>query len=253
MLFNIQRALLPLRLADRRAAGGGRGGGRCLQRRDGPPGRPGRCPSPAVDRPLRLGRAPGGHEHHPIQRWTFAGALVLVEIAGGCIDTAMNAEATHRLIGNPAALVRFHALFNCGALVGAAVAGIVIHAGVSWRWIWPAIAVHAALASLGIWSWLTDRRHAHGSKPDRRRPHPGAVHPLRRLHGRRVCWCCWPSSPWPRSPRGASTPGASCSCATTWLAASCWAPAPTWWGRPWPPPPGQPGGPCSVACRLAGP
>jgi MFS family permease len=88
------------------------------------------------------------------QRWTFAGALVLVEIAGGSIDTAMNAEASHRLVGNPAGLVRFHALFNVGALVGAAVAGLIIHAGVSWRWVWPAIAVFALV--VGLWALLTD-------------------------------------------------------------------------------------------------
>jgi MFS family permease len=66
------------------------------------------------------------------QRWAFVGALVLVEAAGGSIDTAMNAEASHRLMGNPAGLVRFHALFNVGAIVGAAGAGVVLHAGVSW-------------------------------------------------------------------------------------------------------------------------
>ena len=34
-------------------------------------------------------------------RWSFAAVLVLVEIAGGSIDTAMNAEASHRLVDNP--------------------------------------------------------------------------------------------------------------------------------------------------------
>ena len=48
------------------------------------------------------------------QRWAFVAALVAVMIAGGSIDTAMNAEASHRLMGNPAGLVRFHALFNIG-------------------------------------------------------------------------------------------------------------------------------------------
>ena len=88
------------------------------------------------------------------QWWSFAGALILVEIAGGSIDTAMNAEASHRLIGNPAALVRFHALFNLGALCGAASAAIVINAGLSFRWIWPGIAL-VALA-LAVWSKTSD-------------------------------------------------------------------------------------------------
>jgi MFS family permease len=91
-------------------------------------------------------------------RWTFVGALVLVEIAGGSIDTAMNAEASHRLIGHPAALVRFHALFNGGALLGAALAGLLLHAGVSWRWIWPGVAVVAA--AVGLWAATTDRAMA---------------------------------------------------------------------------------------------
>jgi hypothetical protein len=48
--------------------------------------------------------------------------LVLVEVAGGSIDTAMNAEASHRLMSSPKSLVRLHALFNTGALSGAAIA-----------------------------------------------------------------------------------------------------------------------------------
>ena len=55
-------------------------------------------------------------------RWEFAVVLVPLEVAGGSIDTAMNAEASHRLINHPSSLVRLHALFNGGALFGAAVA-----------------------------------------------------------------------------------------------------------------------------------
>ena len=75
-------------------------------------------------------------------------------MAGGAIDTAMNAEASHRLVDHPSVLVRLHALFNVGALTGAAAAAVVIHAGVSWRWMWPAIAV-VALA-VGVWAAATD-------------------------------------------------------------------------------------------------
>jgi MFS family permease len=84
------------------------------------------------------------------QKWAFVASLVLVEIAGGSIDTAMNAEATHRFSGRPSALLRFHALFNCGAIAGAATAGLVLHAGVSWRFVWPGVAV-VALA-VGLWT-----------------------------------------------------------------------------------------------------
>ena len=84
------------------------------------------------------------------QKWAFVGSLVLVEIAGGSIDTAMNAEATQRFSGKPSALLRFHALFNCGAIVGAAAAGVLLHAGVSWRWIWPGVA--AVALAVGLWT-----------------------------------------------------------------------------------------------------
>ncbi len=105
--------------------------------------------------------------------------LVLVEIAGGSIDTAMNAEASHRLVDNPSALVRFHALFNAGALTGAAVAALVIHAGVSWRWVWPAIAV-VALA-VGVWALTTDQGTALTAAGAGGPARPTAAHPIRRL------------------------------------------------------------------------
>ncbi len=109
------------------------------------------------------------------QRWAFATVLVLVEVAGGSIDTAMNAEASHRLVTSPSALVRLHALFNAGALSGAAAAALVIHAGVSWRWVWPAIAL-VALA-VGLWALTTDPGTALAPTG-----HVAATsHPLRRL------------------------------------------------------------------------
>jgi MFS family permease len=111
------------------------------------------------------------------QRWAFVGALVLVEIAGGSIDTAMNAEASHRLMGNPAGLVRFHALFNVGAIVGAAGAGLVLHAGLSWRWVWPGVAL-VALA-VGVWTWTTDDGTAIGGAGTVE--HAARVHPIQRL------------------------------------------------------------------------
>ncbi|MGP0031305.1 MAG: MFS transporter [Acidimicrobiales bacterium] len=111
------------------------------------------------------------------QRWAFALALILVEIAGGSIDTAMNAEASHRLIGQPAALVRFHALFNTGALVGAAVAGLVLHAGVSWRWIWPGVAVVALV--VGVWALVAPDNARDGTGAEQLAQPRG--NPLRRL------------------------------------------------------------------------
>jgi MFS family permease len=112
------------------------------------------------------------------QRWTFVVALALVEMAGGCVDTGMNAEASQRLIGQPGALVRFHALFNGGALIGAAVAGIIIHAGVSWRWVWPGVAAVAVVVA--AWALATDSGVAlgHGEGPTSA---PPLSHPVRRI------------------------------------------------------------------------
>ena len=56
--------------------------------------------------------------------------------------------------GTRRALVRLHALFNTGALTGAAVAALVIHAGVSWRWVWPGVALVALV--VGVWALATD-------------------------------------------------------------------------------------------------
>jgi len=111
------------------------------------------------------------------QKWAFVGALVVVEIAGGSIDTAMNAEASHRLMGQPAALVRFHAFFNSGAIVGAAAAGIVLHAGVSWRWIWPGVAVIAL--AVGLWTLSSEPGHA--SVPETPAERAAHVHPVQRI------------------------------------------------------------------------
>ncbi len=87
-------------------------------------------------------------------RWTFSLVLVPLMVAGGSIDTAMNAEASHRLVDHPSSLVRLHALFNTGALCGAAVAALLIHTGISWRWVWPGIAVVGA--AVGVWALMTD-------------------------------------------------------------------------------------------------
>jgi len=113
-------------------------------------------------------------------RWSFGVVLVLVEVAGGSIDTAMNAEASHRLMSSPKSLVRLHALFNAGALSGAAIAALVIHAGVSWRWVWPGIAVVAL--GVGVWALVTDPGTSLAPADPTGAAHRPSRHPLRRLH-----------------------------------------------------------------------
>jgi fucose permease len=66
----------------------------------------------------------------------------------------MNVAGTAALGSESARLLRLHALFNAGALGGAATAGILLDRGVSFRAIWAGIAVVALL--LALWCRITD-------------------------------------------------------------------------------------------------
>jgi hypothetical protein len=66
----------------------------------------------------------------------FAVLLVVAVGLGGVVDVVMNVAATAGLAGRPGALVRFHAFFNAGAAVGAAVTGLLVANDASWRWAW---------------------------------------------------------------------------------------------------------------------
>ncbi|MHB1710441.1 MAG: MFS transporter, partial [Acidimicrobiales bacterium] len=54
-------------------------------------------------------------------------------------------------------LVRFHGIFNAGALVGAVLLGALVQNDVSWRWAWPVIGA----AVLPVAAWV----HIRGSDP----------------------------------------------------------------------------------------
>lgn len=82
---------------------------------------------------------------HPV---AFAVVFVASLAAGGAIDVVMNVAATAALGEHPGRLLRFHALFNAGAVIGAAVTGLLGRIGVSWRWTWLGIAATAAV--LGV-------------------------------------------------------------------------------------------------------
>lgn len=79
-------------------------------------------------------------------RWAFLTLFVLAMVAAGLVDMAMNGAATAALAGRPGSMVRLHALFNGGALVGATATGLVVHAGLSWRCSWAAV----GLGALGL-------------------------------------------------------------------------------------------------------
>jgi MFS family permease len=71
----------------------------------------------------------------------FAVAFTLAMAAGGFVDVVMNVVAAAALSDRPGRLVRFHGLFNLGALLGAAATGLVLELGASWRVVWLGIAV----------------------------------------------------------------------------------------------------------------
>ncbi len=66
-------------------------------------------------------------------RTEFVTAFIATMAAGGCVDMTMNAASAARLGHRPGLLVRFHGIFNVGALAGALSLGLFVQAGVSWR------------------------------------------------------------------------------------------------------------------------
>jgi hypothetical protein len=69
--------------------------------------------------------------------------IVAVLATGGLIDVAINVAATAVLGHTPGRLVAFHARFNAGAAAGAALTGVLLGVGASWRWMWVGVAVVA--------------------------------------------------------------------------------------------------------------
>jgi MFS family permease len=75
-------------------------------------------------------------------------AVVTMVSVGGMVDVGLNVIATPAFDHDPGGLVRFHARFNFGGVVGAAAVGLALGHGISWRWAWAVIAGVAALLSL---------------------------------------------------------------------------------------------------------
>jgi MFS family permease len=86
--------------------------------------------------------------------WAFCILFLAAVAAGGFVDVVMNVAGTAALGSESARLLRLHALFNGGALAGAAVAGILLDRGVSFRAIWGGIAVAAFV--LAAWCRVSD-------------------------------------------------------------------------------------------------
>ena len=82
----------------------------------------------------------------------FVPAFMLAMAAGGLVDVVMNIVAADALAHEAGRLVRFHGLFNAGCVAGAAVTGIALRFGASWRVVWVGIAV------VGVTTGLVTRR-----------------------------------------------------------------------------------------------
>jgi MFS family permease len=81
----------------------------------------------------------------------FCICFVLTVGVGGLVDVTMNVAGTAALGSEPGRLLRLHALYNGGTLVGAGVMGLVLGAGHSFRPTWLAISVFAFAAA----AWCT--------------------------------------------------------------------------------------------------
>jgi MFS family permease len=78
----------------------------------------------------------------------FVLALIVAMAAGGLVDVVMNIIAADALAPEAGKLVRFHGLWNAGCVLGAAVCGVVLRLGASWRVMWFAIAIAGVVAGL---------------------------------------------------------------------------------------------------------
>ena len=77
------------------------------------------------------------------------GMLIIAMVAtGGLIDVAINIAATAALADRPGQLVAFHSRFNAGAAIGAAVTGVLLGVGASWRWMWLVVAVASVVSAM---------------------------------------------------------------------------------------------------------
>ena len=79
----------------------------------------------------------------------FCLLFLLMIAAGGLVDVVMNVAGTAALGEEPVRLLRLHALFNGGAVLGAAVAGVLLNQGVSFRVLWAVLAAVALV--LAAW------------------------------------------------------------------------------------------------------
>jgi MFS family permease len=78
----------------------------------------------------------------------FVPALIVAMAAGGLVDVVMNIIAADALAHEAGKLVRFHGLWNAGCVLGAAICGVVLRLGLSWRVMWFGVAIVGIVAGL---------------------------------------------------------------------------------------------------------
>ena len=87
-------------------------------------------------------------------RSVFCVTFLLTVSGGGLVDVTMNVAATAALGSTPGRLLRLHALFNGGALLGAGTSGLLLAHDVSYRVIWAGVS--AAAIVLALWCRTAD-------------------------------------------------------------------------------------------------
>ncbi len=125
----------------------------------------------------------------------FLAGFVVAMVAAGLVDMAMNALAAAGVGTDATGMLRFHALFNAGALTGAAITGVLVHAGASWHWTWTGTAAVGLLLALALT----------GASPT-----PASA--------RATALASTPSSPTPSSPTPSSPTGAALAAARPYRA-----------------------------------
>jgi len=86
--------------------------------------------------------------------------FVAAMVVAGTVDAAMNTAVALGARGDGGTMIRFHALFNAGALVGAGATGLLLYAGTTWRLSWGTVA--AACFVLAV---VTARARLPGAHP----------------------------------------------------------------------------------------
>jgi MFS family permease len=100
----------------------------------------------------------------------FVITFVLSMMTAGLVDMAMNAAAAEGVAGDAGRMMRFHAFFNAGALVGAGATGALLRTGVSWRWAWVVVGGGGLVLAAVTRNALLPGAIDHSTGPDLRRP-----------------------------------------------------------------------------------